>query len=329
MVRERFAAQTRRTDEEGPTAQADSEEPARRRWPVAFGLLAVLLAVVLMLAGGLSLLTGTGPQATESPSPPPTPVATDAEGFPVDLLGLPVVTIARAHELIAAGRLDGRDVAVAGYWVQGPGLPCPRPTYEPTDLEYLLGCDVSVFSSVAFEVWTPSAGGGVDCCNRPPAGAVTLKAFGGPEASGWGERTDQSQVVLIGHVADPRSLNCQPANRADCASVFVVDRVAWVDGRLVELRPTWRDPARGMVAEEVVALVGPAGHVLGVAAIEARLAPTIDPRFEGLGDGTVWIVRAIGGGAHDSADPTRHVEVWLVDDSDVAVVFSGWLEAGP
>lgn len=326
MARRKLGA----TDEQGPTARTnDSEEPTPRRWPVAFALVAVGLAVVLALAGGLSLLIGGGPPPTTSPSPSPAAVAIDAEGFPVEVLGMPVVTLARALDLVSARRIDGRDVAVSGYWVQGPGLPCPRPIYEPTDLESLLGCDVSVLSSVSFEVWTSSAGGGMSCCNRPPHGAVTLRAFGGPEASGWGERRDQSRVVLIGHVADLRSLNCQPANRTDCASIFVVDRLAWVDGRLVELHSTWRDSLSGMAPEEVVALVAPAGEVLGVAAIEARLAPAIDPRFEGLGDGTVWIVRAIAGSDDDAADSTRDVDVWLVDDSDVEVVFSGSLEAVP
>src|SRR5687768_6769637 len=107
MVRGRAAAQTRHTDEEGPTAQAnDLPAPTPRRWPMAVALVAVVLAVVIALGGGLSLLLGGS-----------TPSSSDSDGFPTEVLGMPVLTVDDAIALIGRDAIDGRAIAVRGWWL--------------------------------------------------------------------------------------------------------------------------------------------------------------------------------------------------------------------
>ena len=93
----------------------------------------LVVAVVVGACGGANVsspaLTGAAgspvPTGTPTGSANPSPSAA-LVGFPTEILGLPVQSVTEAIALRDAGKLDGRAVAVAGYYVErATALPCP------------------------------------------------------------------------------------------------------------------------------------------------------------------------------------------------------------
>ncbi|MEO8208673.1 MAG: hypothetical protein ABI598_06530, partial [Chloroflexota bacterium] len=106
----------------------------RRRWAIvsagAWGRLAVagLVMAVVVVGVSLNLPTRTGPGG---PSIPPVsgsapPAGQSDATFPSEVAALPVISVADAVELLKSGELDGRAIAVAGYYDEfTPSCPDP------------------------------------------------------------------------------------------------------------------------------------------------------------------------------------------------------------
>src|SRR5262249_14705909 len=129
-------------------------------------------------------------------------------------------------------RLDGRVVAVAGYFdTFSPRCPPSMRYLGPLEHD----CAPTSFADAAADAQLCSNG----AC-RGPRG-VNLQPFLMPETAGTSSMSSGSDserpvaLVLIGHAADLRQWQCTPATQERCADAFVVDRVAWSAGHDVPL----------------------------------------------------------------------------------------------
>ncbi len=307
-------------------------EPNRPLWlrssRMVGGLAAAAALLVVAVIVGVNLPIAPGPVATPpasllapasvAPSPTPVPTAspsTSPSGFPSSVADMPVITVAQAVALLNAGQLNGRAVAVAGYFAE-EFLPCPMPMGYVAPLQDW--CRAVAFTD-------DDLGLGMD---NPmgwsiPSGVANLSPYLVAETAG-GEAITYSggsqPLVVIGHADDPRQWQCPPASRSQCAGDFVVDRIAWADGAAVPLAPlTTNVPAR-MSLNDLAQATG--GHGLLTAdAVKASDAWTIDPRFHAVGDNTVWVVRRLTSTITATPDDgTRRVSVWLVADATGTVL---------
>ncbi len=272
---------------------------------------------------GSSAATG-GPDATLPSSGP-----VDAR-FPAEVAGMPVVTVAHARDLLRTGKLDGQAVAVAGYYSAFyPSCPYPGRYIGPLEG----WCDFIAFADTASGAQLCHAEGANGTSCSKPAG--TFSPFLVAETSGnpWpftqgiGEGMP-SPVVFIGHAGDPRQWQCLANTRTQCASAFVVDRVAWAAGHdLPVAAPDTGDQQSGtpitprMTLEQVAAAAGLGENLLTGAAFRAGDLATVDPRWNRGGDNLLWLLRSIEPGSSQGAD-TRPEMVWLVDDATGTVLDS-------
>jgi hypothetical protein len=258
------------------------------------------------------------PATAASPSPgasastlAPTP-AVSSGPFPSTVLGMPVHTVGQMDALIGAGKLNGRVVAVAGYWsVLFPSCP-----YLPHQSVLTGFCTGISFDDVS---GAPSMGIG------DPDVILPNEATSGTELYGAQTQTTPASVVVLGHSDDSRAWQCTAETRAECESKFVIDRVAWVNGRdlgigspssqlsLADLRLT---------PEQAAAFaVKPGEQLLSAYPLRVTEMDRVDPRFmgvdarpayEGGPANVVWYVRAASG--DPDSDGVRDGVVRLVDD---------------
>lgn len=252
--------------------------------------------------------------------------------FPSEVSGLSVVSVARAAELLGSGALDGQAVAVDGYYNAG-FLPCPYPGRYIGPLESW--CRLVAFTDTrASANLCQPAGANRTRCSQPSG--TNLAPFFMSETSGdaqsWltaGATEQPAALVLIGHAGDARQWQCTAATQAECASAFVVDRIAWADGQAVPpAAPETGDQQTGeqiaprMTLGQVVAAIGLTDELLTGAAFRAGDIATVDPRWNLAGDDVVWLVRSLGQAAASGAAETRPETVWLVDDATGRVIDS-------
>ena len=231
-------------------------------------LISCCLVVVACTSSNLNVspppTTGPGPTPLPTVGPSPTIGAPDERGFPTSILGLPVHTVAGMHQLANVGKLDGRFVAVAGYWKQ-LALPCAYQPHLPVLLGYCAGG--------AFEDTIEAAQGGNNRLAAPVIAPETSGSIGSPS-----DVTGQPQaVVLIVHAADSRTWQCAAQDRATCHARLVIDEVAWIDGS-----------ATGVAADVVApGAVKPGEQIVTAFATRLQWLDEVDPRLMGLGVGTV------------------------------------------
>ena len=201
--------------------------------------------------------------------PQPTPVGV----FPASILGLPVHTVSEMHELVAAGKVNGRFIAVGGYWSQ-VAIPCP---FVPHSAPISGFCSGVTFSDSPEPPSSQSIG-------ETSVVAMPETMFGDLL---WSSQTQTmpGAVVLIGHSRDSRAWQC--LERTYCEGALVIDSVAWVNGTPTVLEPT---------AREISAVAAQPGEQL-VTAIEEDAAHMndIDPRLLGQPAGSIWYVRMATG----------------------------------
>jgi len=309
-----------------PSADDDRRPRTAPAWIQRLGLGAAFLLLAVLVRqlmpdgdrAGNSSPTPSAPTASE-PAAPTYPVI---DGFPADVAGMPVVSVATAAELIQQGALDGRAVAVAGYFAEAV-VSCPAP------FEYvspLVGwCGLIALADDPSSATLCHPGTNSTGCHEPRG--IHLTPFFMPETSGQVPslpNTKPVPVVLIGHAGDARQWQCAADAKPECSRAFVVDRVAWAGGRDLSIgRPQAVDQTTGealhprLTAEQAASAVN-GNQVLSVAAFRRRDLSTIDPRWNLVGDGIVWIVRSAG--AAEPKGPTRSVVVSLVDDVSGEVI---------
>ena len=324
-----------------PTAASGS----RRRWAIgsasAWGRLALAGLLTTVVAAGifLNLPTPTGPAQPSTPpasgSALPTSQPPDTT-FPSEIAGLPVISVANADELLRSGKLDGRAVAVAGYYdAFSPSCPFPGRYIGPLEG----WCDFVAFTDTraSARLCEPQGDNGVSCSG--PSG-TTLAPFFMSDTSGearsfltagaiGGASGQPAALVLIGHAGDARQWQCTASTRAQCASAFVVDRIAWAEGHDVPpAAPSTGDQYSGrtitprMTLAQVAAALGLGDELLTGAAFRAGDVATIDPRWNFAGDKIVWLVRSLGSAKAPGAQETRSQVVWLLDDATGTIIDS-------
>lgn len=199
---------------------------------------ALLIASLLGARSSPSAATTTSPSVGVSASPSAT-VSPPASGaaFPSRVAGLPVISVASADELPWSGKLDGKAVAMAGYY-NAMALPCPYPGRYIGPLKgWCRGwCRLVAFTDTpAGAQLCQSNGANAMGCSQPSG--TSLAPFFMTETSGdalsWpagGATGEPAAFVLIGHAGDARQWQCTAATQAQCATALVVDRIAWADG---------------------------------------------------------------------------------------------------
>ncbi len=288
------------------------------------GILALLIVSLLGACSSPSVGATMSPSVGVSASPSVVVSSLpSATGFPAEVAGLPVVSVARADELLRSGRLDGQAVAVAGYFDQfTPSCPYPGRYIGPLES----WCRLVAFtdSRVTAQLCQPEGSNGMRCSQ--PSG-TNLSPWFMAETSGnpWslqtgGATAEPVAVVLIGHAGDPRQWQCTAATQAECAGAFVVDRIAWANGHDIPPSAPQVGSVQGgkavtprMTLPQVAAAIGVGDDLLTGAALRRGDVATVDPRWNLAGDGVVWLVRSLAPAV--GSGQTRPETVWLVDDA--------------
>ena len=304
------------------------------------GILALLIASLLGAcsspSAGATVTPSVGVSASPSATVSPLP---SAAAFPSEVAGLPVISVASADELMRSGKLDGQAVAVAGYFDQSTP-PCPYPGRYIGPLEGWCRFVAFTDTRAGAQLCQPEGSNGTSCSQ--PSG-TNLAPFFMSETSGnawsWltgGATGEPAALVIIGHAGDPRQWQCTAATQAQCASAFVVDRIAWANGHDVPpAAPQTGDQQTGkaitprMTLAQVAAAIGPSGDLLTGAAFRAGDIATVDPRWNLAGDNVVWLARSLGPAAQAGSAKTRSETVWLVDDPTGKVIDSHPLKLAP
>lgn len=296
------------------------------------GTLALLIASLLGACSSPTAGASSSPPVAVSASPSAIVSTLPSAGtFPSEVAGLPVVSVARADELLRSGRLDGQAVAVAGYY-NAMALPCPYPGRYIGPLEGW--CRLVAFTdSRASARLCQSEGSNGTSCSQPSGPNLAPYFMTETSESAWsslpgGATGEPAALVLIGHAGDARQWQCTAATRAECAGAVVVDRIAWADGRDVPPAPQVGDEQSGtavtprMTLAQVAAAAGVGDDLLTGAALSARDIATVDPRWNLASSNVVWLVRSLGAAAGSGAGETRPETVWLVDDATGKVIDS-------
>lgn len=310
----------------------------RRRWTIgsagAWARVAVAgLVVAIVVAGVFSTLrpnSGPGfptanPPSASAGSPGSRPSSAPLSGgFPSKVDGLQVVTVARALELLESSELDGRALAVAGYYQQYfPS--CPAPSRYIGPLERWCSASVLADSVVGARLCT-AEGNGMSC--RAPSGGY-LSPFFMNESSGdlarWlpdGPMGEPAPLVLIGHRGDARQWQCSAETQGQCADAFVVDRIAWAAGQEVPLAaPQTGDQQTGnllvprLTLARAVAAAGAGDKAVVAAAFRSGDIQSIDPRWNMAGNNIVWVVRSLPEIGATQGQESAPETVSLVDDA--------------
>jgi hypothetical protein len=297
------------------------------------GILALLIAALLGACASPSGGTIVSPSAGVNASPSAIISSLPPDGpFPSEVAGLQVISVARADELLRSHKLDGRAVAVAGYYDQFTP-PCPYPGRYVGPLESWCRFVAFTDSRASAKLCQLEGANGMSC--HQPSG-TNLSPWFMTETSGnawsWvtgGATGEPAALVLIGHAGDARQWQCTAATQAECASALVVDRVAWANGNDVPpTAPETGDQQSGkvttprMTLAQVKAAIGLGDDLLTGAAFRKGDVSTIDPRWNFAGDNTVWLVRSLGQAAGSVATGPRPETVWLVDDTTGKVIDS-------
>lgn len=193
------------------------------------------------------------------------------------------------RQVIADGKVDGRYIAVGGYWSElSPSCP-----YVP-HLSPLTGfCTGITFADTRevteMVIGDPSVVVVPETANRD----LLWQSFSYPTPGA---------VVVIGHSGDARAAQCVE----DCAHTFVIDNAAWVNGSLAP------DPNTGPFASAVM----PGEQLIAGVQTEGSLMNDLDPRFLGWLAGTVRYVRVAS--SPPDADGLRDGSVRLLSSDPTA-----------
>ncbi|HEX7612729.1 MAG TPA: hypothetical protein VF371_08130 [Candidatus Limnocylindrales bacterium] len=284
------------------------------RWPraalagTAFGLI-----LVTVLVAGLALRSTPAPGASAAP-----------EGVPKTVDGLAVMTVSQALAAEAAGNPPGDGlVAIEGWFTPFPAHSCPAPmaSFSPAALEDTCTSRKLLLTETKQElVVIEAAGGGTMITANPPVAPFLYAhepagSYVDPllPAGGYDDPSVYRplQAVLVGHFHDARAAECGADQRAACESSFVVDQLAWLDGKSFGPNVSIGGDSTGAVlkprltAEGVVAALrpslDPSDTVVSMAAVAVVDITTITgPGMQtpGMGEDLLWFVRVAGPAPH-------------------------------
>jgi hypothetical protein len=189
------------------------------------------IAIVAVIAAGLVLRSTTGPT-----SGPTTEPGNQAEPATVD--GLPVQTVSQALAAEKSGAIVGDSlVAIKGWYDPTFPFGCPAETPGPALVDTC--ASRKLFVSENPERLVEFQGNGVSGQQTPsgtyiaalePDGSYVGSLLPVSDQSSPGSY-DPSPVVIVGHFHDLRAANCGADQKAACDSAFVIDQLAWLDGK--------------------------------------------------------------------------------------------------
>ena len=312
-------------------AAVRAEAQSRRSRRLSWAKLSLPRAVVAGSALGLGLaaILVAGLVLRSAPAAGP---ATGAVPTTVD--GLKVVTVSQA---LAAGPNTGDGlVAIAGWIEPMPVHSCAPPEPSAGALEDACTSDEILLTETRQElvVFASLDGGNSITANPPTAPYLYAHELAGANVDSLLPDTGDPntaanyvpvRAVIVGHFHDARAADCSTDRRSACDAAFVVDQLAWLDGKTlgqavwvggdstgVELKP------RLMAGSVVGALgpsLGPSDTIVSMAAVQLQDITTITgPGLQASGNGAdvLWYVRVAG------PAPSFPPMAWGADDS-------GWL----
>ena len=233
---------------------------------------------------------------------------------------MPVMSVADARQLESSGTIDGQMIAVGGYYDSAlvhcySGVP-EAPPLDPA-------CVMGRFAATAGDAqvcFSHKQGAEIDC--RGPLIAESYVPMFLEDATGrdamYGDRNGPVELVVVGHIADPRYWACTQAFLDQCQDRFVADRLVWAAGHTAPDTPpqvfdaNYQELTPRLSVDEVAAAVGSDAIVTAVP-VQASKVAEIDPRFPMSGNELVWIVRYLAD-TEETGD-TRSANVSVVDDA--------------
>jgi hypothetical protein len=246
----------------------------------------------------------------------PTPSASPATGaVPTSVEGLMVITVSQA----LAAEPNGGDglVAIEG-WINPMPLPgCPVETPHPA-LEESCSTRQLVLTETRQElvVFASVVGGTSMTASPPTAPYLYARELAGANVDAllpdMADPTTAAnylalQAVIVGHFHDARAGECSADQRAACDAAFVVDQLAWLEGKSLGLDLWIGGDSSGAVlkprltADGVVAALqsslGPADSVVSMAVVTLGDITTITGKglqASGNGADLLWFVRVAG-----------------------------------
>jgi hypothetical protein len=229
-------AAVRRAAEERPSRRAALASALGRPASRLVGGGAAVLIVAAIVAG-LALRPATGP--TTGPTTGSTAsVTTASTGEPMVVDGLPVQTVSQALAAEKSGAIVGDSlVAVQGWYDPTFAFGCPAETPGPALVDTCASRKLFVSENkerlVAFngnEVSGRQAPSGPYLAALEPDGSYVGPLLPVSDQSSPGSY-DPLPVVIVGHFHDVRAADCGASDKAACDSAFVIDRLAWLDGK--------------------------------------------------------------------------------------------------
>ena len=275
------------------------------RWPrAALAGSAIGLVAVAILVAGLALRSS----AASSPA---------IGGVPKTVDGLTVQTVSQALAAEARGRPQGDGLVAVGGWLDPmPAHSCPVQTPGPVLEESCTARQVLLTESRQELVIIETGSGFTGISANPPASPyLYARELAGAFVESLlpgGDNTKPDtyrplQAVLVGHFHDARAAECGADQRAACESAYVVDRLAWLDGRSLGPNPWIGGDSTGAVLKPrltpdgvVTALrpsLDPSDAVVSMAAVTLGDIRTLTGKgVQTPGDGAaiLWYVRIAG-----------------------------------
>ena len=197
-----------------------------------------------LLGGGVAVLVvaavvaGLAFRSTTGPGPSSAPGQASQAPMPANVAGLPVQTVSQALAAEKSGAIVGDSlVAIRGWYDPTFPMSCPAETPSPALVETC--ASAKLFISEKSERLVTVEGNGMSG-RQTPSG--TYIAALEPEGSYVGAVlpiSDQSSnasyeplpVVVVGHFHDVRAADCPADQKTACDSAFVIDQLAWLDGK--------------------------------------------------------------------------------------------------
>ncbi len=272
----------------------------------------------IIVAAGAILALVAIPVLALLAHPAPGPATEPTEAF-----GRRVMTVAEALEV--RDRRDPRpsgpvSIAVAGWYSPPWPVSCPYP--GPVDpLESRCPAMFGWLMEQPEDLLTVTEN---SASGRQPTGPAFnprfLPGVAPPEvppgpATGIFPDPAPVRAVLVGHWGDPRAALCTDAGAVACAREFVVEGVAWVNGRIVDPVAGAEVRASGGPAEAAAARAteaNPGWTVASMTLVDAADWLSIDPRVAALPGlrlaSAAWFVRLVSPRADEPAATVMMVE---------------------
>lgn len=251
--------------------------------------------------GSVSEVTGTGVVAL-APLPPVSPTPIPLATLPSNIMGIPIIGVGDAIA-VRDDDVNDRELAVRGWFSPISPMSCPY-TLATSPVQPVCPDDWTVLMEEPESLVTVAPDGFEGRTPTSPSFQIDfddLDRTWEPELPVVGPATP-IELVVVGHFDDRRSFACPLADVDRCRDRFVVDRVAFADGRAM---PTSAldlvDGGAVSAAAEVEATVSETARgaeFLSMAAVDGelglqRVEPSIGVFAPLQGQRAVWVVRLL------------------------------------